>query len=79
MKFCKKRTHNFISPNNINTTFNYVTDEDVKEIHGQLFYSKWLEYINLRRNALVDSKYYFYYADYQHFARMVDFYLNPTS
>lgn len=76
MKFCKKNTHSYIGNNNILTTADYVTDEDVIQHHGLEFFNEWSKYTTNLPKLNVDDKGYVFYEDYKFFAYRVDLYLN---
>jgi hypothetical protein len=84
MKFCKRKRNSYISCGKVCST-DYILSEDVLAFHGKVFFERWNEFMKSAKTVHIkDVKSKkdlvgYYYADYEHYARMTDFYLNPTS
>lgn len=65
MKFCKPRLYEYTGVNGNNSSFNYVTDNDVEMHHGKDFYDKWKEYMNAKPYMTHAGEIRYYYYDYK--------------
>ena len=76
MKFCQRREYSYKGYNGVETSFHYITLEDVKNFHGKQFTEKWLELI---KDKPLAKEGWYYYDNYKFAARQADSYLNPIS
>lgn len=79
MKFCQRRRLVYCGLNNIVTSTDYITLEDIEEFHGKDFASKWLEFIKQKPTLSLNDKKGYYYSDYQFAARQADSILNAKN
>lgn len=78
MKFCKRITYTYKGINNIETTIDYIREDDVLTFHGKEFLSSWLNFIKNKPTFYIDKCKCYYYIDYAFAARQTDSFLNPT-
>jgi len=72
MKFCKPKSHHYKGLNNVETSYHYVTDQDVESFHGVDFFNKWKEYIAFKPYIIENAETRYYYSDYKECAYKAD-------
>jgi hypothetical protein len=65
MKLCKKRTHAYQGIGSVVTTYDYVLENDVYNLHGKEFADKWKEYISKKPYIVEAGQQRYYYYDYK--------------
>jgi len=77
MRYCPKQVYSYTGNNNIVTTINYVTFEDVVSFHGTVFAEQWKKFIG-NNIFYIKEKECYYYADYKHHAIATDMYIHSA-
>lgn len=79
MKFCPKRTLSYKGVSEVETTADYVLQEDVLSFHGKEFTDQWYFFIKNRPTIILDGgERGFYYADYKEYAIKTDMYIHSN-
>jgi len=79
MKFCPRKVYSYVGYNSLETSTFYITQEDVKEFHGEEFFKTWYNFIKDKHKVRVNDKECYYYADYEFAARQTNSFLYPVS
>ena len=78
MKFCKKKHYSYTNQGVVNTV-NYITEQDMVDLHGLKFVGQWKVLARNLTPISFGEEVGYYYMDYQHYARATDSFLNPRS
>lgn len=76
MKYCHYKTYEY-NKDNIQTTSNYVTLNDIKKFHGEQFTNQWLKFVKIGNLASTNFgiEQGYYYIDYQFYAQRTKMWL----
>jgi len=76
MKFCKRRKHEYETPQGVATSSHYVTEQDILAFHGLQFTEQWKQLAHHKCTNKFGRDVGYFYDDYQYFARATDSFIN---
>jgi len=78
MKFCKRTHVEYIGLSGAKTTTDLISDKDILDFHGEIFYKQWLNFSkNIKKINFENLEFYYYY-DYKNIAITTDMWLNSV-
>ena len=78
MKFCSKKRIEYKNDKGIDTSVNFVTEQDMINFHGLEFVGQWKVLARSLTKSKFGNEEGYYYSDYQHFARATDSFINAV-